>query len=352
MKKILFCTKYERLGASSRLRTFQFLPYFKLNYICQVNSLFSNQYVENIYTKTKQNKLLILFAYIKRFFVVLFNNADVVVIEKELFPYLPYCFEIMCLWRKKYIIDIDDAVFHNYNLSQNNLIKYFLGNKFKWLFHNSAYVLAGSPYLVEQAKNYDAKNVVYYPTVIDLVKYSLDEHKSRDCVVIGWVGTNGTVNYLNPIIPVLDSISSQLDICFKLLIIGADKKFQVNNLEIEYAKWSEEIEVDLINSIDIGIMPLNDTRWEKGKCAYKLIQYMGCSKPVIASAVGANNTVVDESCGFLCFNDVDWHSALLALIESPGLRQKLGLNGRKRVEEIYNTNSNIKLFRGLIDAIN
>lgn len=351
MKKILFCTKYERLGASSRLRTFQFLPFLMKDFDCIVNSLFSNQYVQNIYTRSKQNKLLILYAYIKRFLFIMTSSADIIVIEKELFPYLPAFFEKMCLWKRKYIIDIDDAVFHNYNLNKNYCIKNFLSNKFNSLFRNSTYVLAGSPYLEEEAENFGAEKVIYYPTVIDLARYSPVNYINKDCTIIGWIGTNGTVKYLDLIIPILDDISCNITAPFKILIIGADKKFNVKNLKIEYAKWTEETEVDLINLLDIGIMPLHDTPWERGKCAYKLIQYMGCAKPVIATAIGANNLVVDESCGFLCSNHDDWHNAFLTLIDNFTLRQELGRNGRKKIEKNYNINSNLMIFRSLINEI-
>lgn len=352
MKKILFCTKYERLGASSRLRTFQFLPYLSNDYNCIVNSLFSNQYVKNIYTKKKQNKFKIMYSYIKRFFLVFFSSVEVVVIEKELFPYLPYWFEKFCLRNRKYIIDIDDAVFHNYDLSKRSFIRRHLSGKFQKLFSNAYHVLAGSPYLVNKASKFGASSVTYYPTVIDLSKYGVvDILSAKDCVTIGWIGTNGTVNYLDSIVRELDTISSQLNLSFKLLIIGANKQYRVNNLRIEYTLWSESTEVEIISSIDIGIMPLNDTPWEQGKCAYKLIQYMGCSKPVIASAIGANNFVVDTSCGFLCSDLQDWHDAVIKLISDGKLRQSMGVNGRKKIESCYNIESNLKLFKEVISNV-
>lgn len=352
MEKILFCTKYERLGASSRLRTFQFLPYLSNDYNCIVNSLFSNQYVKNIYTKTKQNKFKIMYSYFKRFCLVLTCSVDIIVIEKELFPYLPYWVEKLCLRNRKYIIDIDDAVFHNYDLSKRSFIRKHLSSKFQKLFSNAYHVLAGSPYLLKTASEFGASSVTYYPTVIDLSKYYVDNSLlAKDCITIGWIGTNGTVNYLDPIIRELDIISSQFNLSFKLLIIGANKQYKVNNLRIEYALWSESTEVKVINSIDIGIMPLNDTPWEQGKCAYKLIQYMGCSKPVVASAIGANNSVVDSSCGFLCSTLQDWHNAVIKLISDEKLRQSMGINGRKKIESCYNIESNLKVFRKVINDV-
>lgn len=353
MKKILFCNKYDRLGASSRLRTLQFLPYLKSSYICQVNSLFSNKYVANIYSKTKQNKLSIFLSYIKRFLFLITTDANVVVIEKELFPYLPYCIEKIFLWNKKYIIDIDDAVFHNYDLSYNPLVKFFLAKKFGKLFANSFAVFAGSPYLVEYAERYGVR-ALYYPTVIDLTKYdavTTPVNKVSDVITIGWIGTNGTAGYLDEVIECLDFVASQPHCRIEFLIIGSDRKFNVNHLSIKYAVWSEEREIELIKGIDIGIMPLRDTLWEKGKCAYKLIQYMACQKPVVASAIGANNIVVDDSCGFLCHNSEQWKTALMYLVQNRDILFRYGANGYKKVQNIYCVEKNLQKFKSIIDEV-
>lgn len=351
MKKILFCTKYERLGASSRLRTFQFLPYLSNEYNCIVNSLFSNQYVKNIYTKTKQSKFKIIYAYLKRFFLVLTSSVDVIVIEKELFPYLPYWVEKFCLRNRKYIIDIDDAVFHHYDLSKNYLIKKILGCKFNNLFFHSSMVLAGSPYLLECAKKHCTK-VLYYPTVIDLAKYNESSATyKKDVISIGWIGTNGTAGYLDDIIDCLDFVSANVMCAIELVIIGSDRKFKVKNLSIRYLNWSEDEEVSLIKSIDIGIMPLADTPWEKGKCAYKLIQYMACKKPVVASAIGANNIVVDDSCGFLCHNNEEWKTSLMYLMQNRDMLFGYGANGYKKIQNIYCVEKNLQKFREIINEV-
>ncbi len=343
MKKILFCTKYERLGASSRLRTFQFLPYLKLNYICQVNSLFSNQYVENIYKKAKQNKLLILFAYIKRFLLLITTDANVVVIEKELFPYVPYCIEWLCLWNKKYIIDIDDAVFHNYDYINNKILRIFLGNKFKGLFKNAYSIWSGSQYILSYATESNLNRVKLMPTVVDLNKYKKLEIvtlERSEYVSIGWIGTTESSIYLNEIIDIFSIISKKMKI--KLKLIGTLTKFNVTGVDIENIVWEEDCEVNEISKFDIGIMPLADTTWAKGKCAYKLIQYMACSKAVVASDIGENKKVVQDGInGFLCSTKDEWVIALGKLIIDKSLRLRFGEKGREIVERNYALQTNL-----------
>jgi glycosyltransferase involved in cell wall biosynthesis len=341
--KILFCCKYGSLAPSSRIRILQYLPYISKNYAINTNFLLGNNYVSRYYHKQPQSKIKIIYSYLRRLFNVLFSNADLVILEKELFPYLPYLFEKLCLYNKRYIIDIDDAVFLKYDdlVEHHYLAKLFFKNKFQQLYKNSTAVLAGSPYLVEHAKTNQANQVYYFPTVIDTLRYKKNITYKEDTVTIGWIGTLSTVNYVKQILEVLDSLASKYVI--ELVIIGAELHVTTKNLNIRYEKWAEDKEVELISSIDIGVMPLDNNKWELGKCGYKLIQYMGCSKPVIASSIGANKVIVTEECGFLCSNHEQWYNAFERLILDPELRRQMGEAGYKRVEESYSINSNIKL---------
>lgn len=353
IRKISFYTRYDRLGASSRIRFLQFIPklqeYYQINTYC----LLPNEYILNLYSGKKQNKLMMLSKYIKRFWQVVTDKSEYIIIEKELFPFLPYCLEKICLANKKYIIDIDDAVFLNYEHSQNPIQKYLLQNKFKQLFANSYAVLAGSPYLQEKALQSGAKNVVYYPTVIEwdnYVKRSSFITKSSKEVVIGWIGNNSTVKYLSVIKEPLEQVAESSLHKIKLIVIGAKLDFSITGVEVQHVPWSENSEIDSINTIDIGIMPLQDTDWERGKCAYKLIQYMACGKPVIASAIGANNVVVvDGKNGYLCSESHEWISAFTKLITDKSLRDTMGISGLARVESNYTVDSNVALFKQVLE---
>ena len=131
-------------------------------------------------------------------------------------------------------------------------------------------------------------------------------------------------------------------------IVGATEDLGLGN-KVKYLKWSEEKEVALISNFDIGIMPLENTPWELGKCAYKLIQYMGCGIPVIASSVGMNNEVVDEGInGFLVETEEQWLDKLSLLIEDSTLRASLGKKGRIKVESQFSLQKNCEIVVALL----
>lgn len=351
MLKISFYSKYGRLGASSRIRFMQFLPKLNSFYQIQVHSLLSDEYVTNLYAGIPQSKLGILFAYSKRAFQLMTDRSDVLIIEKELFPYFPYWFEKIFLSKKKYIVDIDDAVFHNYDLNVSSLKKFLLGTKFKNLFKSSFAVLAGSPYLKEVADSSGAHNVIYFPTVIDGERYfkAITNSPITDQVVIGWIGSGSTDKYLELIRLPLAKAAKITPCRLVFKVIGSTKPLQIDGVEVVNVAWTEDSEVVAIQSIDIGIMPLEDTLWERGKCAYKLIQYLACGKPVIASAIGANCSVVDHGLnGFLCSSESDWCDALVKLINNRELCHQFGEHGMNKVKQHYTVDANIKILQKLL----
>ena len=127
-----------------------------------------------------------------------------------------------------------------------------------------------------------------------------------------------------------------------LLVIGGSAP-QIENITVQSLPWSEDQEISLINQFDVGIMPLPDTDWARGKCAFKLLQYMACGLPVVASKVGANIDVVNANVGFLAHDKASWISALTQLYENPSLRKKLGSNGRALVEKKYSLSANLPI---------
>lgn len=339
MKTITYYIKYGRLGASSRMRTLQFIPFLNQVYSIKICELLSDEYVFKLYNKKPQNKFRILKAYIKRYISVVKDKSDIIIIEKELFPYFPYWVEKICLKNKKYIIDIDDAVFLNYERHRLFIVRKLFSQKFAGLFARAATVFAGSPYLVEVAKKYN-KNTLYIPTVVNLKRYLiLPVHSislTKKPIVIGWIGTLPSLQHLYLLKAVFLKLADKFD--FELHIIGVNFSLANANLKIKNLPWHEDTEVNLLNAIDIGIMPLADTDFTRGKCAYKLIQYMACGKPVVASAVGANMAVVEHGVnGYLCQTDSEWFDYLSKLILEPKLRQEFGIKGRQKVEAQYST---------------
>ncbi len=333
--KIIFFTKYSRLGASSRLRTFQYIPYYKaLNYYCVITSFFNEQYLIEIYNKKKINKLNILRSYINRIFKLFtIYKYDVIIIEKELFPYFPPIAEFLLkTWGIKHIVDFDDAIFHNYDLHPNPFIRKILGQKIYSIINGANTVVAGNDYLALKAKEAGSKRTVIIPTVVDTNRYSIKEKKKSGKFVIGWIGSPSTLKYVKMISPVLHQISSSYDVVIHL--VGVKGGINLENQEI--IEWSEETEITSIQNFDVGIMPLCDSPWEKGKCGYKLIQYMACGLPVVGSPIGVNNKLIKNGInGYKASTGEEWKSALEKLINSPELRTKMGLFGRRLVEEKY-----------------
>ena len=335
--KIILFTRYDQLGASSRLRFLQFLPFLEQEFTIKICPLFCSNYLRQYYTEGTNSKFYILKRYIQRVKQLgSIAQYDFVWIEKELFPYLPQGAErLLSLMGKPYLVDYDDAIFHNYDLGKNP-IKKMLAKKIDNVMNNATLVSVGSDYLADRALKAGATNVVKIPTVIDINRYTmLKKNKTTKSFVIGWIGSPTTAKYLNLVIPVMQQLAEKYDFSFR--IIGAKiENTDVTGVNIVYIPWSETAEVAEIQQFDIGIMPLVDSPWEKGKCGYKLIQYMACGIPVIASPVGINNEMVKgANSGLLANTSEEWLSCFEALFTNAELRQTFGLNGRNAVENYY-----------------
>lgn len=334
--RIILLTRYTVRGASSRLRFFQYLSCMEENGMTvSVSPLLDDTYLERIYSRGKIPFLNVFSAYIKRFYILLgVKRYDLLIIEKELFPWLPpWAERILSLLKVPFIVDYDDAIFHNYDMHKNRIIRYCLGEKIRLVMKYSSMVLAGNEYLVKYAKSTDVKRIHLLPTVIDLNKYSIKHQKQPNIFTIGWIGTPSTSKFLNIVLPVLNRFCSKFPA--KVLLIGSGP-VDFDGIPVEIREWSETTEVSDIHLFDVGIMPLYDEPWEQGKCGYKLIQYMACGLPVITSPVGINNEIVQNGMnGFFASNDEEWMESLRILYCDPELRMKFGEVGRKKVELKY-----------------
>ena len=335
--KILYLTKYTRLAGSSRMRSYQYFPYLEeAGMQVTVKPFFDDAYLKDFYAG-KKNISAVLKSYVKRV-GVLFSvfSYDRVVIEKEIFPFLPALAEWMLkLLGIQYIVDYDDAIFHNYDQSANPLIKKFLGNKIAKVMRFSGTVVAGNQYLADYAARSGAKNIEIIPTVIDLERYPIKQNTDADPCIVGWIGTKTT--FEKHLLPCKDWIKAlqnqEPNIRFHIVGITEDMDLGKN---VKYIRWTEETEVAEILKMDIGLMPLQDSKWEKGKCAYKLIQYAACGIPGVASDVGMNREVaVPGETGILASADEEWIQAIKTLKSNTELRHQLGRNARKIVQERY-----------------
>ena len=347
--KVIYFTKYSRNGASSRLRSFQYFSHLEDEGIdVTVSPFFNEGYLENLYSGKKTSKLQLLKFYFSRF-LSLFTiyKYERVVIEKELFPYFFSWFEkILFFLDVNYIVDYDDAIFHNYDLNKNKIISYFLKNKIINVMRFSACVIAGNEYLAQKAEDSGARKIVLLPTVIDAEKYEVKNDYTNLPLVIGWIGSPSTFKYIKKFESVFLKLNKKFSV--ELHIVGAKEDSKCSK-DIKYIDWTEENEVALIGKFDIGVMPLENTPWELGKCSYKLIQYMGCGLPVVASAIGMNKEVIREGeNGFLVNGENEWIEKLSALITDKELRLAMGKFGRKTVIEKYSLQNNIAILASAI----
>ena len=348
-KHVLVLTKYSRNAASSRLRTLQYLPYLEgENYKFTVRPLFDDHYLSTLYQSGRRFKIYVFFLYLKRFcHLISFWRYSFIWVEKELFPYLPPWVEVLlkCL-SVKYIVDYDDAIFHNYDMAQNKWVRRLLSSKIDTVMRHSYSVVAGNEYLANRAFEARAKRVFLVPTVVDIRRYSIDFRSQKDFLTVGWIGSPTTQAYLETLFPVFRALSSRMQ--FRLLLVGANSDIvdRLPGLKVDLMPWSEDTEVLNIKAMDVGIMPLTDGPWEKGKCGYKLIQYMACGVPVVASPVGVNTSIVkDSGSGLLASSLEDWETCLASLLSSPELRYRYGSAGRASVESSYSIDVCVNLVR-------
>ncbi len=337
MTRVLLLSRYSRSGASSRLRTLQYLPYLEeRGWQVDVHSFYQESYLTHFYQKGHRRWSDMLVSYLKR--VGLMNalrHYDLIWLEKEIFPWLPALMEkVIHRERIPYVVDYDDAIFHKYDLHPNPMVRRILGRKIDTVMACAELVIAGNSYLSERAQNVaGARNVVVLPTVIDLARYQMRGAKEDTRFTIGWIGSPTTAVYLKPVLPLLRELHTQLGI--RVMLVGANED-QFSREPFECRPWSEHTEVKSIQAFDVGIMPLPDTPWAKGKCGYKLIQYMACGVPVVASDIGANRDIIDHGRqGFLTTTLKQWYDAITGLYSSADLRTSMSLESRKRVEKRY-----------------
>lgn len=332
--KILVLTRYTNLGASSRLRFYQFLYYLEAHGL-QVDSapLLDDDYLTRLYAGSEPDWTGVAKAYLKRVSALWRSRKyDLVWLEYEAFPWLPAWLEkVLGLGGTPYIVDYDDAIFHRYDLHHNRLVRSILGRKIDRIMAGSQLVIAGNQYLAERATGAGAKRVEILPTVVDAGRYQPQYNTQPGVVTIGWIGSPSTQRYVDIALGAMSKLC-EMGKPIRLVVVGGNLPLQAC-LPVENMLWSEAGEVGMIQSFDVGIMPLPDSPWERGKCGYKLIQYMACGKPVVASPVGVNQKVVEHGTnGFLAGNKEEWVGYLLRLIEDPSLRIEMGMKGRAKVE--------------------
>jgi len=338
--RILAFVKYGTLSASTRQRFMQYEPYLRAAGMeVEYAPLLGNSYLQALVDGRQPSRFRTVTAYVARLRKLLAcKEYDLLWVHSEFFPYLPGWAEWLTfgLRKKPVVIDFDDAIFHNYDAHPRTFVRRTLGGKLKPLLSRAAGCCCGNPYIQNYVSRYCANSIVV-PTVVDAARYvpRASGVARREKPVIGWIGSPSTWRYMLPVLPLLKELADSG--LASVRVVGAGAQAAADGFAgLEFIDWNEETEIGEVQAMDIGIMPVPDEKWARGKSGYKLIQFMACGLPVVASPVGVNTEIVLQGVnGFLAEELSDWRAALIRLCKDPELRAAMGSVGRRRVEEEY-----------------
>lgn len=244
----------------------------------------------------------------------------------------------------KIIFDFDDAIWlPNVSYRNKRLKRLKNPSKTSDIIVLADMVFAGNSYLANYAEQFNPR-VKLIPTTIDTDYHKPIEQNGNGKITIGWTGSHTTLKYLTEILPVFEKLKSKYHDKIDFLII-CDHEWKSEGFEYRFLKWNRKEEIEQLNKIDIGIMPLVDDEWSKGKCGFKALQYMAIGKPTVVSPVGVNTEIVKEGeNGYLANSEAEWFDKLSQLIENEQLRKELGANARKFIFENFSVLSNRKRY--------
>jgi glycosyltransferase involved in cell wall biosynthesis len=346
--KVCGLSLYGDLAASTRYRLGQYVePLRKDGIDLSIHPLLDNEYLERRFSGTRPAFYNIFLGYAKRL-ACLFRQTrfDLAIVHVELLPFMPGLIE-SALLSIPYIYDFDDAFFLKYRIGTLKPLSFLLANKFDPLIARAAFIFAGNKYLAEFARAFNPATTLL-PTVVDTGRYICQARKQHDVFTVGWIGSPSTSTYLKGVALPLSRLS--VDGPVRFVVVGGHCD-PIEGVDVLNVPWDEASEITLLNSFDVGIMPLTDDDWARGKCAFKLIQYMACSVPVVASPVGANVDVVDSSCGFLASDEDAWVSSLRTLRGDRGLRLRMGASARLKIENNYSLRCTIRVMAEVIKIV-
>ncbi|MEI7707008.1 MAG: glycosyltransferase [Chlorobium sp.] len=351
MITVLGLALYGPLAASNRYRLSQYVTGLAAYGIdLQISHLLGDDYLRYRFGNGSIPVDAIFSAGIDRLTKLLRKQEyDIAMVHCELFPLLPAWIECSLI-RRPYIYDFDDAFYLKYHSGLMGVARPLLGRKFERVIAGAAAVTAGNRVLANYALQFNTKTHLF-PSVVDTGRYlSRPAGHHGKVFTVGWIGSPSTAPFLMELVGPLSVIGKESPIRF--IVIGG-KAPVVPNVTVVEMEWNEHTEIDLINSFDVGVMPLPVDDWARGKCAFKLIQYMACGVPVIASPVGANSDVITDDCGLMASTPEEWVNRLRIMRDDPKKRAEMGKAGRLRVEAHYSLDTNLpvlaRLIRNVVD---
>ena len=338
--RVLFLTPHPLEGASSRYRVLQYLPYLEAQGVrCTVSSFLSPRFYRIVYQPGRwlAKTGYFMLSSLKRLRDLLRSNEyDVVFIHLEAFPIGPPLIEwALAVTNIPIVFDMDDAIF----LSRDSMANSFLNRlrmpqKLPAILRRSRYVITCNDYLRSYVEQCNV-HVCVIPTCVDTQQFTVPAQRpARSRPLIGWIGSHSTAPYFDILKPVFTQLAKRYDVTVK--IVGAGRPFDLPGVEVIQEPWSLANEVTSFQELDIGVYPLPTTPWALGKAGFKTVQYMAVGVPCVVSDVGRNREIVQDGVnGFLTHSTDDWVNKLGQLLADPSLRLRLGLAGRKTVEERF-----------------
>jgi glycosyltransferase involved in cell wall biosynthesis len=357
--KILFLSHLPVENQSARQRLVQYFPYFCSQGIeptfwpsvpSALHAIKNNHGPVDALRKT----LLLSIALLRRLFIDFpqFRRFDALFVHREVFPFFTPFFERLAQWiNPRFILDFDDAVYVEPTHYRDWRSALRNSANFAQVVAGSAHVIAGNQVLADYARQHN-NHVTIVPTALDLDFYPPKRSFDADPVVVGWTGAWATAPSLSLLAPVFERLARTER--FRLKIIGNANIYDLRfpGVEVEYCLWKLGTMIDDLRSFDIGVMPLPDTPWERGKCGGKLLQYMALGIPAVASPVGANKVIItDGEDGFLASAEEKWCERLRALIRSAPLRRQVGARARQKMEARYSTRVTAPQLRAIVEQV-
>ncbi|MFK7786054.1 MAG: glycosyltransferase [Crocinitomicaceae bacterium] len=355
-KRLVIIAPYPKGEApSQRFRFEQYVSFFENEgYSIEFYSFLSDKTWKALYKEGSffAKAVGMLGSFWRRFLLMFkLRSADVIFIHREASMIGPPVFEwiIAKVLRKKFVYDFDDAIWlPNYSDSNARFQRLKAYGKVRKIMKWAHAVSAGNEHLSDFAKQYN-KNVSIIPTTIDLENvHVLSSNQDVQKPIIGWTGTHTTMNYLEEIVPVLVELEKTHDFTFQVISNQAPS-FKLKSLK--FVKWNKETEIEDLSKINVGVMPLTDTIWAKGKCGFKGLQYMALEIPSVVSPVGVNTSIVNHGeNGFLCTTPEEWKETLIQLLENKSLRESIGKAGHQTVKQVYSVEANRTNYLNLLNT--
>jgi glycosyltransferase involved in cell wall biosynthesis len=342
MPKILFIAAHRPdRSPSQRYRFEQYFNFLRSQgYTCELSYIINEEDDKIFYSPGNILKKIIITlksARIRMKDVSRSNNYDIIFVQREAFMTGSSYFEKKFSRSKaKLVFDFDDSIWLLDTSSANQIWQWMKSSKKTGkIIAYSHLIFAGNQFLGEYAKQFNP-NVKIIPTTIDTNLFKRKTpYQDKPQLCIGWSGSHTTIKHFESGIPFLKKIKQKYGdrICFKVM---GDPQYINDELGITGIPWSSSTEVDILSSFDIGIMPLPDDQWVKGKCGLKGLSYMALEVPTVMSAVGVNTEIIQEGRnGFLASSEQEWVDKLSLLIDSFELRKEIGMQARQTVEKNF-----------------